>query len=106
MHPRLNLTYLNSIYVLYAIKNRKVGGWTVGGKRIDYANSIEYLNIALEFLRERERKEAEMLTKYMDLYPEWQVDLSQWRIEHQYHKLTDARAQKFAKYVRKKENRY
>ena len=102
----LNLTYLNSIYVLYAIKNRKVGGWTVGGKRIDYANSIEYLNIALEFLRERERKEAEMLTKYMDLYPEWQVDLSEWRLEHQYHKLTDARAQKFAKYVREKEIRY
>lgn len=101
----LNLTYLNSVYILYAIQNRKIGGWTIGRQTINYANSIVYLNIALEYLREREKKESEMLSKYMDLYPDWQVDLSEWRLEHQYHKLTDARAQKFAKYVRKK-NRY
>ena len=93
----LNLTYLNSVYVLYAIQNRKIGGWTIGGKTMDYANSIEYLNIALEYLREREKKEAEMLGKYMDFYPDWQVDVSEWRLQKGYHRLTDARAKKFAK---------
>lgn len=93
----LNLTYLNSVYVLYAIQNRKIGGWIVGGKRMDYANSIQYLNIALEYLRKREEKEAELLEKYMDLYPDWQVDLSEWRLENGYHRLTDTRAKKFAK---------
>lgn len=93
----LNLTYLNSVYVLYAIQNRKIGGWIVGGKRMDYANSIQYLNIALEYLRKREEKEAELLEKYMDLYPDWQVDLSEWRLENRYHRLTDTRAKKFAK---------
>ena len=97
----LNLTYLNSVYILYAIQNRKIGGWTIGRQAMDYANSIVYLNIALEYLREREKKEAEMLSKYMDLYPDWQVDLSEWRLKHQYHRLTDARAKKFAKYIQK-----
>lgn len=97
----LNLTYLNSVYVLYAIQNRKIGGWIVGGKRMDYANSIQYLNIALEYLRKREEKEAELLEKYMDLYPDWQVDLSEWRLENGYHRLTDTRAKKFAKYKKK-----
>lgn len=97
----LNLTYLNSVYILYAIQNRKIGGWTIGRQAMDYANSIVYLNIALEYLREREKKESEMLSKYMDLYPDWQVDLSEWRLKHQYHRLTDARAKKFAKRIQK-----
>lgn len=96
----LNLTYLNSVYVLYAIQNRKIGGWKIGDKRMDYANSIQYLNIALEYLKKREKKEAELLSQYMDLYPEWQVDLSEWRLKHSYHRLTDARAKKFAKEMR------
>ena len=93
----LNLTYLNSVYVLYAIQNRKIGGWIVGRQCMDYSNSIQYLNIALEYLRKREEKEAELLEKYMDLYPDWQVDLSEWRLENGYHRLTDTRAKKFAK---------
>lgn len=92
----LNLTYLNSVYVLYAIQNRKVGGWVIGGKTMDYANSIQYLNMALEYLRKREETEAGLLKKYMDLYPDWQVDLSEWRLEHGYHRLTDARAKRFS----------
>ncbi|MCC2254621.1 hypothetical protein LKD70_09350 [Ruminococcus sp. CLA-AA-H200] len=100
----LNLTYLNSVYVLYAIQNRKIGGWVIGGHTMDYANSIQYLNIALEYLRKREEKEAQMLEKYMDLYPDWQVDLSEWRLENGYHRLTDARAKKFAKYKAAKGN--
>lgn len=64
---------------------------------MDYANSIEYLNIALEYLRKREAEEQKLLEKYMELYPEWQVDLSEWRLKHGYHRLTEARAKKFAK---------
>lgn len=37
-----------------------------------------------------------------NLYPEWQVDLSKWRLKHGYHKLTDMRDKKFAKYIMQK----
>ena len=33
----------------------------------------------------------------MELYEGWQVDLSEWRLSHNYHRLTDTRAKKFAK---------
>ena len=92
----LNLTFLNSIYLVYAIRNRKIGGWRRGNISVDYANSIPYLKKALDYIRERESAEADMLSKYMDLYDGWQVDVSEWRLKHNYHRLTDTRAKKFA----------
>ena len=97
----LNLTFLNSVYLLYAIQNRNIGGWVRGGQVVSYADSIPYLNKALEYIREREKDEAELLEQYMDLYDDWQVDLSEWRLAHNYHRLTDTRAQKFAKEFKK-----
>lgn len=38
-----------------------------------------------------------MLGRYMELYEGWQVDVSEWRLKNNYHRLTDARAGKFAK---------
>ena len=58
---------------------------------------IPYLNKALEFLEEREKTEAALLRLHMDLYENWQVDVSRWRLEHHYHELTETRAKKFAK---------
>lgn len=98
----LNLTFLNSVYLLYAIQNRNIGGWVRGGQVVSYADSIPYLNKALEYIREREKDEAELLKPYMDLYDDWQVDLSEWRLAHNYHRLTDTRAQKFAREFKKK----
>lgn len=95
----LNLTFLNSVYILYAIRNRKIGGWKRGNKTVAYADSIPYLNAALQYIRIREKEEAAMLEQYMELYDDWQVDLSEWRLEHNYHRLTDSRAKKFAKEV-------
>lgn len=94
----LPLTYLNSVYIRYAIQNRKIGGWQVGGKIMDYANSLSYLNTALDYLKKREDEEARLLSQHMDLYPDWQVDLSEWRLRHRYHRLTDRRAKKFAQW--------
>lgn len=93
----LNLTYLDSVRLRYAIANRKVTSWRIGRCNVDYAAALRYLNNALEYLDEREKEEKEMLLKYMDKLPEnWQVDLTLWRKEHGYHALTEARAKKWA----------
>lgn len=92
----LNLTYLDTVRLRYAIANRKVTSWRIGGCDVDYAAALRYLNKALEYLDEREKKEKEMLLKYMDQLTEnWQVDLTLWRKEHGYHALTEARAKKW-----------
>ena len=86
-----------SVRLRYAIANRKVTSWRIGRCDVDYAAALRYLNKALEYLDEREKKEKEMLLKYMDKLPEnWQVDLTMWRKEHGYHALTEARAKKWA----------
>ena len=64
---------------------------------VDYADSIPYLNTALQYIRKREEEEAAMLRKYMELYDGWQVDLSEWRLNNNYHHLTETRAKKFAR---------
>ena len=69
----------------------------VESTEVDYANSIPYLNKALEYIRKREKEEAVMLGRYMELYEGWQVDVSEWRLKNNFHRLTDARAGKFAK---------
>lgn len=93
----LDMTYLNSILIRYVIRTKKVGNVYIGGTKIQFADIIPYLNKALEFLEEREKTEAALLRLHMDLYENWQVDVSRWRLEHHYHELTETRAKKFAK---------
>lgn len=93
----LDLTFLNSVYLRYAITNKKLGTWRIGGSTVDFAFAIKYLNTALAYLDKREVQEKEMLEKYMKLYDGWQVDVSEWRLEKGYHTLTPARAKAFAK---------
>ncbi len=94
----LNLTYLNSVFIRYVITNNNLGRWGKG----NFAYAIRYLNKALEYLDEREKEESKLLAPYMELYPDWQVDLSRWRHEHGYHSLTPTRAKAFAKENTKK----
>lgn len=92
----LNLTYLDSVRIRYAITNRKLGGWKIGRKEVDYAKAIKYLNVALSYVLNREEEEKNMLLEHMDVLPEnWQVTLTEWRHENSYHKLTPARAKSF-----------
>ena len=96
----LNLTYLDSVRIRYAITNRKLGDWKIGGHYVDYAKAIKYLNVALSYVLQREEKEKEMLLAYTAELPDnWQVTLADWRREHGYHSLTDARANSFVKFM-------
>ncbi len=93
----LNLTFLNSVWLRYAINNKKLGSFKLGNNQVDYAQAVRYLNKALFYLDEREKEEAALLSPYMELYDEWQVDLSEWKIKNNIHRLTDTRAKRFAK---------
>lgn len=80
----INLTYMNSVWLEYAINNRNLGGWIVGGKAVDYAYGIRYLNTALEQVRRREAEEAGLLNEadpsFISTHPDWPVQLSEWKL--------------------------
>lgn len=80
----INLTYMNSIWLEYAINNRNLGGWIVGGKAVDYAYGIRYLNTALEQVRLREAEEVGLLNEadpsFISTHPDWPVQLSEWKL--------------------------
>ena len=59
---------------------------------------MRYLNIALEYLRNREKQEKALIMKYSYLLPEWEVALSEWKLVHNVHSITDYQAKRFAKY--------
>lgn len=96
----LDLTYLDSVRLKYAIVNRKVNNWCIGHRQVDYAMALKYLNKALEYLIVREKTEKDLLLKYADQLPEnWPVLLSSWRHEKGYHSLTETRAKAFVKTI-------
>ncbi|MGF7011977.1 hypothetical protein M2146_002531 [Lachnospiraceae bacterium PF1-22] len=95
----INLTYLNSIWIEYAISNKKLGGWKIGYTKVNYAYAIRYLNTILQYLREREREENRLIEKYTTLPEEWQIKLSEWKLEKNVHKMTDYQAKRFSKYL-------
>lgn len=106
-HEFLNLTFMNSLWLEYYIMTKKIGDF--GRKRnrygnetsLDYAYLIPYFKKALEYIREREQQEAELIEQYVQLkeFSEWPILLSHWKIAKKVHKLTDYQAKRFAKYL-------
>lgn len=97
----INLTYMNSIWLEYAINNRNLGGWVVGGQPVDYAYGIRYLNIALEYVRRREAEDALLLNEadpsFISTHPDWPVQLSEWKLTTGIRRLTTRSTKQFLK---------
>ena len=87
----INLAFMNSEWLLYAINNRNLGGWVIGGQRVDYAYGIKYLNVALQNVRQREAAERDIIEAKMpgftSEHPGWMVKLSEWKIQIYVHRL-------------------
>ena len=96
----INLTYLNSVWLEWVITNKALGNWTVGGKPVNYAYAIRYLKTALDFIRKREVKERNLLDSIdpaVCQVNDWQVTLSEWKLENKVRQMTEFQARRFAK---------
>lgn len=93
----INLTYLNSVWIKYAITTQNLG---YSGRKGSFAEFIRFLNKALEFVREREKTEFELISKYIPNIAddsEWPVKLSEWKLANNVRSITDYQAKRFAK---------
>lgn len=98
------LAYLCATWVQYAITTGNIGDWRIENSRLSYADSLLYLNIMLEYLKNRQAEEFKILkeaglSKWLNDNPEWDVTLAEWRIENRIRKLTPYSARKFAKTI-------
>lgn len=61
-----------------------------------FSSFIPYLNHAMEVLKEREEKEKELILKYVSNIPDnWRMQLSDWKIAYNIHKISDYQAKRF-----------
>lgn len=91
------LTFLNSDFIKNILVTRRLGDTF---KSYNFSTSIKYLNKMIEYLVAREAVEEELIVKELDnkeLPSDWRVKLSDWKLEHNVHKITEFQAKRFAK---------
>lgn len=96
----INLTYLNSVLLTWVINNKTLGGWTAGGKCVNYAYAIRYLNTAMDAIRKREVKEKECIDAVdpeVTKDPEWPLKLTEWKKSVGVRNITPYQAKRFVK---------
>lgn len=98
----INLTYMNSVWLGWVITQKKLGGWRIGGKEVDYAYAIKYLKTAMDFIREREEEEKSLITAIDPTIcedAEWPLKLSEWKLKKGVRVITAYQAKRFVKVV-------
>lgn len=95
----MNLTFLNTVYIKYIITNRKLPNKFFRGS-INFSYLLPYMNKAMEYLKQREEKEESLISKYTKLLPNWQIALTDWKIQNNVHEMTEYQAKRFAKWYR------
>jgi len=98
----INLTFLNSEWLYYAIINKKVGNFSINGKVVSYAHAVRYLKYAYQYLKEREVYELSLIKNYLPNIEDdktWMVDLSEWKLLKNVRNITDYQAKRFAKFL-------
>ena len=106
----LNLAYCNSIWMEYVLVARNIGNMNNSSSTedTDYAGLVKALKMAKEYLTGREAEERAMIEEYTDLsgIPEWQVQLSEWKLQNKVRQINPYQAKRFATFISKgKEHR-
>ncbi len=100
----LNLAYCNTVWIDYVLTTRNIGNMnnSSSSKDKDYAGLVKALKVAKEYLVEREKEEAALISQYADItdVKEWQVIiLSEWKIQAKVRYITDYQAKRFARFL-------
>jgi len=106
----INLAFMNSVWLTWAINTKNLGNWHVKGTPIIYAHAIRYLNTALDYIRKREEAEKAVIDKVdpeICKDPEWPLLLSDWKFmlaqdkeKRTVREITPFQAKRFVKWVK------
>ena len=105
----INLAFMNSVWLTWAINTKNLGNWRLKGHDIEYAHAIRYLKTALDHVRKREAEEKAEIDKIdpsICVNPDWPLMLSDWKFmlsrdkdKRSVHMITAFQAKRFVKWV-------
>lgn len=105
----INLTWMNSVWLSWAINTKNLGSWQLKGQKVEYAHAIRYLKIAMEHVREREaaeKKAIDAVDPKICENPDWPLMLSDWKFmlandpeKRAVRTITPFQAKRFARWV-------
>ena len=104
-HEVIPVTFLCSSWIRSVIAGGDIGTYTLCGKSMSYADMLPYLHKILDHLKEREKKEKQMIIAaggedWLRRSPDWDAVLCEWKIRNKIHTLTATRAGRFVRSVR------
>ena len=102
VHPAefINLTYMNSVWLEWAITNKQLGGWKIKGEPVNYSYAIRYMKTAMDFIKKREEDEKALIDAVDPSVCEnadWPLKLTEWKLAHGVRNITSFQAKRFAK---------
>ena len=97
------LTFFCSSWIKEVIQNGSIGNLSFPGASPSFADMLPYLHKMLEYLKEREESEKDMLIKaggeaFISEHSDWDAALCEWKIANNIHNLSPTRAKKFHEY--------
>lgn len=104
----INLTYMNSVWLSWAITQKKLGNWRIGGQLVNYAFGIRYLKKAMDYIREREENEKQLLDAIdpsVCQNQDWPIQLTEWKMDKGVRKITEYQAKRFVNAIKSEVNR-
>lgn len=98
------LTYLCADWIEYVITTGNIGRWGVAGTYPSYAQALPYFNKLFTYLKRRKEEEEKILkeaggSKFINQNNDWNVKLTEWRIENKIRKFSPYQAKRFLKTV-------
>ena len=94
------LTFFCSSWINEVIQNGSIGNLSFPGATPSFADMLPYLHKMLEYLKEREAAEKDMLIEaggkaFVEANSDWDAILCEWKIANNIHNLSPTRAKKF-----------
>lgn len=93
----VNLTFWNSIWMTYVIKNRETIPGTYSNH---FVSQLKHLNEMLKILKGRERQDRLWTLQYVEELPnEWEVLQSEWKMQNLVYNSSEYQAKRFARHL-------
>lgn len=106
----INLEFMNSVWLTWAITTQSLGNWRIKGEKVLYSYAIKYLNTALDYIKDREAEEKaaiDTIDENICKDADWPLHLTWWKMmlsrdkdARSVRKITPFQAKRFVTWIK------